>query len=297
MYHNRLNRISAATLEPLRSTLELLEAYNNHLTRIEAYTFANFTRLFHLDLCSNQIEFIHQFAFANSSKLGELLLYNNSLLHVPARLFFSLVNIKKIDLTWQKSSRMRIDDYAFERDTSVDHQLSAVKIALSVTQYDAIQMGTRAFCSRNNNNDNKTRQSPFANIGEIDLNEIRDLSVSSCLLRQLKLNKINLLPLSQGHLTNDCDCEPLLVEEEHRFCEGRRELDCRLTKTTTIPTTRPTTNTTTNTIIPNCNEKTLRTATIMAVFVFCFFFVLLVICLSRFFFVCFGSCIPIIRQK
>ena len=117
-------------------------------------------------------------------------------MQIRARLFFSLVSIKSIDLAWQQTTTaariLQIDDYAFERDTR--EQLSVVSIILSVTQLsDEINIATRAFCSRNNinntNNDNQTQSqiSPFANIRIIDLQRTRHVNVSSCLLRQLEL--------------------------------------------------------------------------------------------------------------
>ena len=50
MYSNDLRQISAEALEPLRSTAERLDFKRNNLTMIEAFTFANFTKVELIDL-------------------------------------------------------------------------------------------------------------------------------------------------------------------------------------------------------------------------------------------------------
>ena len=252
---NRLIAIDAATFDPLRNTTQHIDLSRNKIGAIEALTFANFSKLVHLDLNSNCIESIQPDAFLHCVQLRELDLSLNYLKKIPARLFFSLVRIENIFLEWQRKNLLTIDDFAFERDTS----MSAVNITLSHMQSDSkeIQLGTRSFCSLNNN----TNKSLFVQINKITIKGHSQLTNSNkCLFKQLKHRRVD---LEIGKIVYNCNCEPLSIEEEHRFCEKQREIDCQL-MTTTTKTTKITATTTTSTIksageISNTTTKAVST--------------------------------------
>ena len=165
--NNQLETIDAATFEPLRIATQHIDVSANNISAIENSTFANFSQLVHLDLSFNRIESIDPTAFLNCSQLQYLFLNGNNLKQIRTRLFFSLVNLNHVFLQSQRSSLLTIDDFAFERNTSSNHQLSRFNITLGVARSVSkafIQLDIRAFCSRKFNNDNysNTYNGPFA---------------------------------------------------------------------------------------------------------------------------------------
>ena len=273
---NKLKSIDAATFEPLRTTTENIDLSHNNISAIEALTFANFSKLAYLNLRFNQIESIHPTAFQHSAQLRQLDLSVNYLKQIPAGLFFSLVRLEYVYLYMQRSPLLTIDDFAFERDTSSNDQMSAVNITLGTNE---IHLGTRSFCSRKfNNSNNNTRKGPFGQINKITV-EWGDMNTNSnkCLFKQLKHRKVDLQIWQRVY---NCSCEPLSIEEEHRFCEKEREIDCQLTKTTTTTSTTKISATlgtimgakiiTATTTAPIASTSELFTF----VFLFCFLFVL-----------------------
>ena len=60
---------------PLLSSTLRIVFFNNSLTRIEAFTFANFSQLNDINLGFNRIEWIHPTAFANSPRLHYILVW------------------------------------------------------------------------------------------------------------------------------------------------------------------------------------------------------------------------------
>ena len=162
-----LATIDAATFEPLRNATHRIDLSANNISAIENSTFANFGRLVHLNLSFNRIESIDPTAFLNCSQLQYLFLNGNNLKQIRTRLFFSLVNLNHVFLQSQRSSLLTIDDFAFERNTSSNHQLSRFNITLGVARSVSkafIQLDIRAFCSRKFNNDiySNTYNGPFA---------------------------------------------------------------------------------------------------------------------------------------
>ena len=261
---NKLKTIDAATLAPLRTTVERIDLPRNNITKIESLTFANFSKLAYLNLGFNQIATINSTAFQHSAQLRQLDLSGNSLKQIPARLFFSLVRLQFINLYMQRSPHLTIDDFAFERDTSSNDQMSAFNITLG----NQTQLGTRSFCSRRfNNSNNNTRKGPFGQIytimvfevsvvntnnsnnntikgpfGQINKIAVYNLGVlninsNKCLFKQLEHSGVD---LHMGQTMHNCSCETLSIEEEHRFCEYQREMDCQLTTTATTTSTTKT---------------------------------------------------------
>ena len=249
--NNSISVISAATLAPLRNVTQRIDLSANNISTIENSTFANFSQLVRLDLSSNLIESIDHDAFLDCAQLQYLYLFNNSLKRIPARLFFSLVKLELVDVHSQRSPMLTIDDYAFERD-----KLSA-SVRIILGNGTGIQLGSRAFCSRNNNNANT---SPFATIDNINYkqNRSRLSDTNVCLFQQLKRNGVEIIMDDDEMRRPSCECETLSIEEENLFCLSRRELTCRTTATTTTTATTIT-STSTTTIVTTITTSTILT--------------------------------------
>ena len=93
-----LKSLHDLSLMPLRATLKRLDLTDNMITRLDAFTFANFTKLNQLMLRYNLISFVHPVAFANCGRLEKLDMSLNRLRHISARLFYSLVQLAEIEL-------------------------------------------------------------------------------------------------------------------------------------------------------------------------------------------------------
>ena len=132
--NNKLTTIDAATLEPLRSSIQFLSLHSNNINEIKAFTFAYLAKLTSLDLRSNQIESFHSTAFFNCSQLETIYLADNKLKKIPARLFSSLVSLANIFLSDQRSPLLIIEDFEFERDAPSNDQFNYVRIDFLLAQ-------------------------------------------------------------------------------------------------------------------------------------------------------------------
>ena len=279
---NKLQVVHKHAFEPLRDTVQILVLSGNGITRLDAFTFANFTKLVFLRLDSNQIRFVHPDAFANCVAILHLDLSSNRLTHIPPRLFYSLVSLEYIELHSQTNEAgvLHISDYAFERDASSQSPSRPIDLLLGRTgarkSLAVIRFAPRAFCSsqQHSNNNNLGRlSSSFANIGYIQLNHGPDAlhHFNSCLFTQLEHSRQT--RLMNGELSwraSACECPPLTLEEEHSFCAGEprdhelgdRQRACwtsraRKTTTTTTSKTSPSTTTTTTTPKTSTTSKTI----------------------------------------
>ena len=185
---------------------------------------------------NNLIQFFHPNAF---SYLRILDLANNHLINIYTRFLFSSVTLSVINLSTQSNALLKIDDYAFERDSSKG-RWSFFIIDLN---YNAmIQLETKAFCTRNNSESSSAKVSSI----KMDFNSLHNLN--PCIFRQLKETNVSLT------VSNRCDCEMIreisnffnlsvecanrnrvgeckcssspIAKYAHYFCENQKEYDC-----------------------------------------------------------------------
>jgi Leucine-rich repeat (LRR) protein len=157
----------------LPNTLIELNLEHNRIKHINDDTFSHLKHLKYLNLESNQITTISDASFAHLTRLIHLNLGKNFIKQIPTKIFYTLINLERVDLSAQNQMLKIIDDYSFDRQSN---SRPIKKIDLSKNRITKIS--NKAFCSMN-------ESSPYSNIREIDLANNPLQNVNSCILRQL----------------------------------------------------------------------------------------------------------------
>lgn len=125
--------MSSDSWRGLENSLQILRLGKNSIDRLPADAFTGLSSLQTLDLSDNSIRDIDPFVFRDGmTHLNYIYLSNNQIMSIPYSQIFLLKQLKILDLSYNRITRMTLPQY--------ESEISGIKISLDVLRLDYNQI-------------------------------------------------------------------------------------------------------------------------------------------------------------